>query len=232
MNTQKQIVGDLGLLEFTETADGSLSIKSHYYDEQCHSIDGAKSETIYNFIEGCQLATLKEKHQPLVVFEVGLGMGYGLDCTLDLIGDHPLLFISTEIEEKLITYIRDQKDHPLFKNLTLDQHGHYSSVVDQQKFIILKGDATETAKNLSHYLGSLTIHAIFQDAFSPRKNPELWTEQWFHTLFGYAHQDCILSTYSSTTSVREALKTSGWKVYERAGFGKKKHATIATITAI
>jgi chorismate dehydratase len=215
--------------ELVETADGSITLKSKSYDESCHSSDGARSETIYNFIEGCQVTSKAARFSPLVIFETGLGLGYGLNCTLEAVENHPMIFISTEIDPELIEFNIKRNEHPLWNNLTRDHRGHFSSSYKTQKLVILEGDATQTISNLELYLDDHRFHAIFQDAFSPRKNPELWTKEWFSELKHYAHEECILSTYCASRPSKEAMTQAGWKVSKRSGFGRKKSATIATI---
>ena len=67
--------------EIIQTEDGSLSFYSHTYDENAHSLNGAFSETLYNFIEGCRLKERLINHslkKPFSILEVGFGLGYGL----------------------------------------------------------------------------------------------------------------------------------------------------------
>ena len=197
--------------------------------KNCHSTDGAKSETIYNFIEGCEIESRYKKHSPFVIFETGLGLGYGLDCTIDCIGDYPLIFISTEIEPELIKFNQQNKKHLLWQNLKQDERGHFFASDKNQTLIILNGDATETIKDIQLYLNDNKINALFQDAFSPKKNPELWTERWFKILKEYADDDCIMSTYCASRGPLEAMESAGWKITAREGFGRKKRSTIAYV---
>lgn len=229
MDIKKTIKGKLGDLELIETKDGSVSINSVFYNENCHSLDGARSETIYNFIEGCEIVTRFKHHSPFTIFETGLGLGYGLDCTLDIIGGHPLLFISTEIEPELISYNKKNKNHLLWQNLKLDDCGHYIATENNQTLVVLNGDATKTIEDISFYLKNNKINALFQDAFSPKKNPELWTEDWFRKLKQHAHDDCIMSTYCASRGPLEAMALAGWNINARKGFGRKKSSTVAFV---
>lgn len=72
------------------------------------------------------------------------------------------------------------------------------------------------------------FQAIFQDAFSPKKNPDLWTVEWFSDLHKYSAKDVILSTYSSATAIRRSLFEAHWLIYNQKGFAHKKAMTIAT----
>ena len=63
-------------------------------------------------------------------------------------------------------------------------------------------------------LGAWKFDIIWQDAFSPRKNPDLWSADWFDKLKKSASPDAHLFTYSVAGTVKEALTTSGWQ-YEK-----------------
>ena len=131
-----------------------------------------------------------------------------------------------------IQYNSDKKTHPIWSKLTKDHLGHYRSKWENIELIILCGNATESINDLPQYLENKTFHAIFQDAFSPRKNPQLWTQQWFRTLHSFSHQECIMSTYCSSKGPREAMISAGWEIKARPGFGRKKHSTVATIKSV
>ena len=51
----KQFNGILGSYKVLRTSDGSETLWSEYFNENCHSLAGAKEETLYNSIEGTNL---------------------------------------------------------------------------------------------------------------------------------------------------------------------------------
>lgn len=55
---------------------------------------------------------------------------------------------------------------------------------------------------------------IYQDAFSPKKNPLLWTKEYFENIRDISSDDAVLTTYSTATPVRMALWENGFKLYE------------------
>ena len=77
----KQFNGKLGTYKVIETADGTPTLFSSHFDEACHSLHGAVAETLYNFIEGCDLDILAKKYSPLNILEVGFGTGTGFKLT-------------------------------------------------------------------------------------------------------------------------------------------------------
>ncbi len=54
---------------------------------------------------------------------------------------------------------------------------------------------------------------IYQDPFSPTKNPTLWTREWFADLKAASEDDAILTTYSIAASTRMGLYENGWELY-------------------
>ena len=72
-------------------------------------------------------------------------------------------------------------------------------------------------------------HAIFFDAFSPAKNPAMWTLPVFENLFRALdpQRPCALTTYSRSTLVRATLLLAGFFVGAGQASGMKEETTIA-----
>ena len=72
-------------------------------------------------------------------------------------------------------------------------------------------------------------HAIFYDAFSPAKNPAMWTLPVFQNLFRALDpaRSCALTTYSRSTMIRATLLLAGFFVGIGLAMGMKEEATIA-----
>jgi len=75
-------------------------------------------------------------------------------------------------------------------------------------------------------------HAIFFDAFSPAKNPAMWTLPVFQNLFRVLDpsRPCALTTYSRSTMVRASLLLAGFYVGAGHATGTKEETTIAANT--
>lgn len=71
--------------------------------------------------------------------------------------------------------------------------------------------------------------AIFFDAFSPAKNPAMWTLPLFERLYALLdpRRPCVLATYSRSTMVRVALLLAGFFVGRGRGSGPKEETTVA-----
>jgi hypothetical protein len=72
-------------------------------------------------------------------------------------------------------------------------------------------------------------HAIFYDAFSPAKNPAMWTQPLFENLFRTLDpaRPCALTSYSRSTLIRATLLLAGFFVGTGHATGLKEETTIA-----
>jgi tRNA U34 5-methylaminomethyl-2-thiouridine-forming methyltransferase MnmC len=75
-------------------------------------------------------------------------------------------------------------------------------------------------------------HAILFDAFSPAKNPAMWTAPLFADLFRHLDpaRPCALPTYSRSTMLRVSLLIAGFYVGAGHATGEKEETTIAANT--
>lgn len=208
-----------------ETLDGTVTLFSEAYGEACHSTAGAKNETVLHYVEGCKILEKINEHSPLVILEVGFGLGIGFFTTLEMIPkDKKFHFISLEIDKNLLEWFRNE--HPEL-GLTWKDNILQGSK-DNFTLTIIHGDARIF---LPKYLedNPTTWHAIYQDAFSPKRNPALWTKEWFTLLKTHSHKDVILSTYSASNSIRKGLHETGWGVLKGEKFGQKRTSTRAVL---
>lgn len=219
---------------WVETEDGSQTLFSDRFQEACHSTSGAKAETILHYLNGCQILEKAQAQDELIILEVGFGLGMGLETTLESLKDSKtkLTFISLEIDHNLVEWFRlKHNSHPLFKNFKWCQNKNLTSLELENSnisIIILVGDARVTLPQFANEK-KIKWHAIYQDAFSPKKNPVLWTREWFELLKAHSHESVLLSTYSSSASIRKSLIESGWKLHAGEKFGKKRTSTRASL---
>lgn len=203
-----------------ETQDGSYTLFSEAFGEACHSIGGAKSETILHYINGCKIPE-KAKEKNITILEVGFGLGIGFLTTLEEIKT-PFTFISVELDKNLLNWFKDH--HP---ELELSWDGNLlKGKTKSFDLIIIQGDARiELPRFLKNH--PVKWDAIYQDAFSPKRNPILWTKEWFEFLKTHSEPDVILSTYSASNSIRKSLHDAGWGVHRGDMFGPKRTSTRA-----
>lgn len=218
-----------------ETLDGSFTLFSEAFQEACHSTTGAKSETILHYLEGCQIKKKLEVHSPLTILEVGFGLGVGFLTTFEnLPKNKKWSFLSLEIDRNLLEWFRlSQTEHEFLKLLQWKEQDGLHYLEARNEFVtltVLQGDARKTLPQYTKMFPT-TWHAIYQDAFSPKRNPVLWTKEWFTLLKTYSHADVILSTYSASTSIRKSLFETGWGIQKGEKFGPKRTSTRAVLNA-
>jgi tRNA U34 5-methylaminomethyl-2-thiouridine-forming methyltransferase MnmC len=223
-----------------ETEDGSLSLFSEAFGEGCHSTSGAKLETITHYIRGCDVLT--KAHSPaLSILEVGWGLGLGYQTTIEELIKHKLNpklhFVSMEIDPELILWSKSKLEfesfqYPTFSMLEKKSIGeleYYEAESERGKLTILSGDARMTVPLFHQAFPEFKAQALYQDAFSPKKNPTLWTVEWFETLKSLSAADVKMSTYSSSNSIRKSMLEAGWKLNAGERFGKKRTSTRASL---
>ena len=78
----------------------------------------------------------------------------------------------------------------------------------------------------------VTPHAIMYDAYSPKRNPDMWTLPLFERLFRCLDpkRPCALPTYSRSTILRVTLLLAGFYVGVGHPTGEKEETTIAANT--
>ncbi|MBA2405975.1 MAG: hypothetical protein H0V66_14460 [Bdellovibrionales bacterium] len=221
--------------QWVETADGSFTLYSEAYQEACHSPNGARAETLLHYIQGCQIKEKIHLESKLSILEVGFGLGIGFLTTLDVLKDStkPWSFLSLEIDENLLEWFRlENLAHPYLKDLKWIEKGNVKILECQNQLIhlqILCGDARKTLPTFIQ-IQNPKWNAIYQDAFSPKQNPVLWTQEWFEFLKLHSTQDVRLSTYSASSSIRKSLLQAGWVLHKGEKFGTKRTSTRATLT--
>lgn len=216
--------------QWVETGDGSYTLFSENYQEACHSSTGAVEETLLHYIKGCQIVEKASTLAHITILEVGFGLGIGLLTTLSVLKDSPtpLRFISLEIDEELLEWFR--QENPELK-LEWKNEGEIKTLqgkIQNTEVIILCGNARETLPKFAA-LKDIEWDAIYQDAFSPKRNPILWTTEWFTLLKQYSTPETLLSTYSASTSIRKSLIEAGWVLNKGEKFGPKRTSTRASL---
>jgi len=79
------------------------------------------------------------------------------------------------------------------------------------------------AVSLQNYHPQRLFDVIFYDAFDPKAQPELWSEEILKKVAAQTRPDGVLVTYSSKGIVKRALAAAGFTVEKHKGPGKKWH---------
>lgn len=221
------------------TADGSLTLKDPGHGECYHSLMGATRESQELYVDASGLAQHwnqphNRPHCPasvVTILDVGLGLGYNAVTTITtwLQAETPTSVVmqSLEIDPALVEALASGA-----ASWQSNWQPDLLAVVRSLGEVLSPPPGTTWFTRVKHPRNPCTLewyihvadarlsdispkHAqgwdyIWQDPFSPEKNPGMWTAEWFAKVRQGTHSDTILMTYSVARGVREALTTAGW----------------------
>jgi len=220
-------------------ANGAHSVHSLAHAETFHPVVGpvAEAETLY--VKQLNLVDRIRAHTgEFVIWDVGLGAAanaitvlratQGLRCTIRLLSfDHtldPLAFALQNVGH--LEYLREFEADlgELIKRRVADLEFE-DQVVRWE--VHLADFPTLLSQPVAGALDK--PHAIMFDAFSPAKNPAMWTQPLFANLFQLLdpNRPCALPTYSRSTLLRVTLLLAGFFVGVGHPTGEKEETTMA-----
>ena len=197
------------------TKDGSISLRSLFFRENFHSLEGALKETETKFINPSNLKRFKDKS--LNVLDICFGLGYNSASLFsNLIGQNSFInWYALEIDKKPLEYSQRNKlfqnhFHPkvlkIFKSLS--QNYQYKDQFFECD--ILWGDARETINNIP---ANIKFDLIYLDGFSPQKCPQIWSFEFLEKVSQKLKTNGYLITYSSSAAIRKTLRNFGLYIY-------------------
>lgn len=205
------------MMELERTADGSYTLYVPQLDEHYHSVKGALTESQHIFIEmGLKHSSAPEPH----ILEIGLGTGLNAFLTL----------LAAEEMQRKVHYTGIER-YPLAEETLrqLDYPGIIGKKHEEDYYAIHQAP-WEKETNLSPWFtlhkieGDFTRHTfqkgydiIYFDAFAPEKQPEMWEQSLFNTLYNVLNEGGILTTYCAKGVVRRMLQTAGFTVERLPG---------------
>ena len=210
------------------TQDGSTTLYSAEFDECYHSTrDGALHEALTKHV--IPALTLQQNKERLTILDICYGLGYNTLATLYYLDMHypdkQAHILSPEFDEELVRSLRDFDYPAQFDSLrpiieSISQQGYYAD--GRWHIEVFFGDARDFLHRLqnsdsTHYSLPAThskFDVVYQDAFSPAKNPLLWTREWFADVRASCADDAVLTTYSVAASTRMGLHENGFMLYE------------------
>ena len=217
------------------TADGSFTFFSTEFGEYFHSTQGAKEEALVKFAQPCKLA--QKAQQPVLrVLDVCYGLGYNTAAALEVIWENNpncyVELIALELDptvprSALANHLLNSWSPPIPEWL---QELVTSLNVQTERFHaqLLLGDARATIQQVSQF--NFQADAIFLDAFSPRRCPQLWTVEFCQQLARCCASTGRLATYSCAAAVRSALITAGFKLSQTPPLRGRQPGTLASFS--
>ncbi len=213
--------------EEVKTKDNTYTLKSLKYNECYHSSEGALKETYYKHVSVME-DLFKDKDE-IRILDICFGLGYNTFVSiLNRPKNKKLKIFSPELDLELIKSLKDFKYPKEFENIKniikkISKDLYYKD--DYIEVEVANMDAREYIKNLKN------IDIIYQDAFSPKVNKELWTIEYFRDIKNILNEDGVITTYSVATPVRCALYKLGFRLYTHKSDLIRK-GTIATLKDI
>ena len=219
------------------TKDKSITFHSDEYDESYHSVSGAVEEAFKKFAEPA-LEFVKGKEE-VSILDVGFGLGYNSAAMMDRVLEQSLwcrmYILGLEKDNKILDKIKELK--PMIKTYHVIQDLIERGMKEKEnskdcyvynregvKIKLLVADALQAVKKLGT---NTKFDVILHDPFSPKKNPELWTESFFKELRKHIKENGVLTTYSCAGEARRNLKKAGFEVSDGPCVGRRAPSTIA-----
>ena len=209
------------------TEDGSHSLYVKELDEHYHSVHGAVTESEHVFIEA-GLKAVPGDH--IDIFEMGFGTGLNAFLTLIEIRGSGKTVHYTGLEKYPLE--PDTLESLNYASFSPKNLGKFFNALHRApwnkkteinfEFILEKIDGD--IRNLD-FLNQFDL--VYFDAFSPDKQPELWTTGIFIRIFRSMKSGSILTTYSSKGQIRRNMAEAGFRVEKLPGPLKKHDMTRA-----
>ncbi len=212
--------------ELVETADGSMTIRHPEHLETYHSSAGAETEAFELYVSSSGFLERLTSGMQLAVLDVGLGLSYNAMATIDawlgcsesgdlnivslewsrdlvsalVAGDAPWTVNWSALRKNIVMRLTESSSQKFF--------GEFVHPVTEAvcRWTILVGDARETVVGLQS-----KFNYVWQDPFSPDKNPDMWNALWFSAVKRLVEADAVLMSYSVARRVRDALTEAGWQ---------------------
>jgi tRNA U34 5-methylaminomethyl-2-thiouridine-forming methyltransferase MnmC len=203
--------------EIIKTGDGSSTIFLPDWNEHYHSKHGALQEALHVFIKnGYQFYLSGPEVTQLSILEIGFGTGLNALLTL----------IEAEKDRIQVNY-RGVEAYPVGAEelQALDYSEVVGGEVASEVFQKLHETPWEKSVEISPFfrlkkekkffseISALQeFDLIYFDAFGPRVQPDLWSEEVFRNMYAALNTNGVLVTYSAKGDVRRAMQAAGFEV--------------------
>ena len=213
-----------------ETADGSHSIHSEFFNADYHSIHGSIQESKTVFIDAGLNFFLEKGKTEISILEIGFGTGLNAFMSFLEVKNKTvnmeyhgfeLYPIGIETAEKLNypQLLGAETDRAIFHSMHLKPESALNIVLcDNHHF-----NFRLFVNNFEHQDFESKYDLIYFDAFAPNIQPQLWMEQFLQKMYDALKQDGVLVTYCAQGAFKRALKAVGFKVEALPGpIGKRE----------
>lgn len=221
----------LHTLATVETKDGSFTLRSERFGATYHALQGAMEESRHVFLNNGLLPFIAQHpKKPCCILEIGFGTGLNAFLSFleaknsaTAIRYHAVEWypVPSEIVRQLnFSNGYSEEEGAVFLRMHEQPWGEEEKHHDL--FYLTKHlEKTET------FQSTHTFDIIYFDAFSPKDQPELWTEAIFRNMFSLLNENGMLVTYCAQGQMKRNLKAAGFTVKALKGFATKREMTVA-----
>jgi tRNA U34 5-methylaminomethyl-2-thiouridine-forming methyltransferase MnmC len=230
--------------------NGVHSVHSLAHQETFHPVIGPVAEAEALYVRQLQLVERMRNHAgEFVIWDVGLGAGANALTVLRATREIPSIMQLISFDNT-IEPLGFALHHAETLGYFQDYRGCVQHLIPHRRVSFVNGPQTvawqlhlaDFPTLLAEYCndGAATgkssrlpaPHVVMFDAFSPAKNPAMWTQPLFANLFRLLDpaRPCALPTYSRSTMLRVTMLLAGFFVGVGHATGEKEETTIAANT--
>ncbi len=232
-------VSDTSQYELIRLANGVCSIRALQEKETFHPVVGPAAEAEALYVKQLQLAKrMGAEPGEFVVWDVGLGGGANVLTVLDRTRGIGRRLKIVSFDRTLVP-LEFALAHPKQLGYFAGYEALVAQLIARRRVEFREGDREIDWElqlgdfpTLMQEVGPAALpapHAVLYDAYSPARNPAMWTLPVFERLFLRLDptRPCALPTYSRSTMLRVTLLLAGFHVGVGHATGEKEETTIA-----
>lgn len=215
--------------EVIQTEDGSKTIRIIELEENYHSIHGALQEANHVFLK-YGLEEFKDRSE-LSIFEMGFGTGLNacltaiqsqvLEVKINYHGLEAFPVCQEELNELEYGTLLGQENKSLYDSLHLAKWNEPVKISESFTINKIQDEIQKIELPIEAY------DLIYYDAFGPRVQNELWSEEVFQKMFNSLKIGGFLVTYCAKGQVKRNMKAVGFEVEPLPGPPGKREMTRA-----
>ena len=226
--------------ELVRVANGEFSLRSKEHQETFHPVIGPVAEATALYVQQLKLPErIGNTREEFVIWDVGLGAAANPLTLLKAIEKNRAVIRIVSFDctvEPLRFGLKHCDKLPFLQGF----ESELSELMEakQVRFERADGPRVHWELHLGDFPEALQTqwiksapkpHTIFYDAFSPKKNPRMWSLPLFKKLYSLLDPDrpCAMPTYSRSSLLRVTLLLAGFYAGLGHATGEKEETTIA-----
>ena len=195
------------------------------YGEPYHSLSaGAVRECLEKFLVPSGLLEKARECKRVSILDIGFGLGYNVAVAIKELRE-----INPTIEIEILSFEKEIPNN--IPQMPEEYRSIHKRILDglpyfEKDGITLRlylGDAREKIREVKDF----KANAVFHDAFSPYRNPEMWSIDFLREVKRLMNLYGVWLSYTSSLPVRKALKLLGFNLSDTKSVGRKRGGTKA-----